>query len=587
MSAYEWRLVVYAALALAALIGAWRAGINAPRARWSLAALNVAAAVLLAIALYPPVRDVDDGALVVLTGGIRGTQLAGLSPHADTVALPEAADAPAFAVRVADLASALRLRNGTPRLRIVGDGLLPRDRDALAAHALRFDAAATVRALQTLWYPRTVAAGARFSASGRIVAGVAVRAELRDPSGAVVATSRVLRDGRFTVAAAVRGAGDVRFTLKLRDARDAVIEDVPLPITVSAAKPPRVLFLAGAPSPDLKYLRRWARDAGVDVGARIGVSPGITIDRATPRLDAATLAEIDLVVIDDRAWRSLVAAERSALLDGTRAGLGVLLRLSAEPDDAMLREWAELGLPLQRDEKIARTVTLREELGALPREIALWRLPLRAAIVDGAPLLRADDDVAPGAWIPIGRGRLAALWLTDSYRLVLEGHADRYGTLWSRIVADIARVGDTATPALPDLMWRDERVTLCDLGAQAFVIDPAGEQHALVIDAAADTTSRCAAYWPRASGWHVLREGEARVDFYVRDIAEASALHAAQTRTETRALQRDEPPALAARTWRWMSDASAAASPTARWPWAAAWLVVMVLSWWLERRARR
>ena len=81
--------------------------------------------------------------------------------------------------------------------------------------------------------------------------------------------SRLRRDGRFRSPPAARVPGAASFTLRLRDARQQPVEDVEVPLQVDAEPTPRVLLLAGAPGPELKYLRRWARDAGLTLQTQV------------------------------------------------------------------------------------------------------------------------------------------------------------------------------------------------------------------------------------------------------------------------------------------------------------------------------
>jgi hypothetical protein len=103
--------------------------------------------------------------------------------------------------------------------------------------------------------PTQAIAGAAFLVNGRandLRGGVA---ELLDPSGARVDQMALKDDGRFALGGTTRVAGDASFTLRLRDAQRKVVEDIAIPIQVDAPPVPRVLLLAGAPGPEVKYLR--------------------------------------------------------------------------------------------------------------------------------------------------------------------------------------------------------------------------------------------------------------------------------------------------------------------------------------------
>src|SRR6185312_8812449 len=100
---------------------------------------------------------------------------------------------------------------------------------------------------------------------------------------------------------------------------------------------------AGAPDPELKYLRRWAVDAGVDLASRIVLSDGVAIQDGAAALDADALAKTDLVMVDERAWKNLDAGAKQALEHATRDGLGLFLRVSGPLPDVAAGDWRALG----------------------------------------------------------------------------------------------------------------------------------------------------------------------------------------------------------------------------------------------------
>lgn len=129
-------LPVVAIVALATLLALWRLR-HARAAGWkkaALLALQPLCAALLYFALVPPPRAGQAGTLVVASAGSDAQALAAAAGER-VVALPEAPALPDVE-RVPDLASALRRHPGTQRLRIVGDGLPARDRDAAAGWPL-------------------------------------------------------------------------------------------------------------------------------------------------------------------------------------------------------------------------------------------------------------------------------------------------------------------------------------------------------------------------------------------------------------------------------------------------------------------
>lgn len=567
-------LIVALLLALATLLGAarmWRT--RAPRAA-SRCALQIAAAIALYLCLFPPTTPerYASGELVVLTPGATAQQIA--AAHGDAVALP-GVDAPRVIERAPDLATALRRHADARQLRIVGGGLPARDRDAARGIVAAFDAAPLPRGIVELDALATVPAGSLWRVHGRVEGATNARVELRDPSGAVAASATLDGEGRFALVAPVKAAGPARFSLRALDASGAPIDDIAVPVVAREGDALRVLLLAGTPDAQLKYLRRWAADAGLALDSRIGLSEGVALTEGAATLDAASLAASDLVIVDERAWTMLGVAQKDALRDAVRDGLGLLLRASGPLPDAVAQDWKALGFDVGAGES-AREVALDHALGLADSHLAFAPLPLAVAASDASPLLRADDGTPLALWRVSGSGRMGMMWFTDEWRAALAGHRAAYATLWSDIAGRLARARGAAMPALPSDARIGERAVFCGVNDGDAVEDMSGARTRLVAESDSSGT-RCAAWWPREAGWHALVQGNARWPFDVRAADTATALARAADARATRALlgsaAQDSPQVTRE-------------IPRSRWPFYLAFLVLTAALWWLERVRR-
>jgi hypothetical protein len=449
--------------------------------------------------------------------------------------------------------------------------LPPRDIDAARALPVEFDAAPLADGIVDLFAPASVRAGSTFAIAGRVHGNAGGRVELRDPGGAVVAQAALADDGVFSLDARAKTPGQAAYSLRVLDRAGNGTEDLARPVAVLPGDALRVLVLAGAPDPDLKYLRRWATDAGVELASRIVLSDGVAMREGDGALDAAALANTDLVIVDERAWKDLDTAAKTVLSDATHHGLGLLLRVTGPLPDAVASEWQTLGFRV-RAADIPETVSLASSSQATPDPAAV--LSRRALLVesdDAAPLLRASDGTALALWRGVGEGRVAIWWLADSYRIALAGDASAFGTLWSRALATVARARGAAMPEVPADARVDLRSVVCGLDDGAYVETPDGSRADLVIDRGG---RRCAGYWPAEAGWHTLVSNGRRASFDVLAASAAPALEAARNADATRAL------AGASR-----ADASTATRrvPAPRWPFFIAWLLAAAALWWLER----
>lgn len=575
------------ALALVVLVASvrllWRARSGGQKA-WRIAALltgQAASAALLYFTLLPPAVPTDTGALVVLTSNAGAPE--NIGPGDTLVALPEA-DAPPAAERVPDLGTALRRHPGARTLRLLGDGLPPRDRDAATGVSVSFTPSPLPVAVVALSAPTHATAGRRFEVRGRIEGGAAVAVDLIDPSGARVARVSPGPQGQFGLQAVAGVPGRVEYRLQWRDADDAVREDIALPMDVAPGAPLRLWLIAGGPGPELKYLRRWAVDAGLSLRTQVSVGGGVELGDPPLPVTAATLRDFDVVVLDERAWRALGAGGRAALDEAARGGLGVLVRITgdlSEADRSALRAWGfglaaselprSVRLPGTQDaDPAARRIDGSDEVRATDTAPLLSRRPLEASAADGVPLLRDTRGDTLALWRAHGRGRVGVWLLSDSYRLALSGRRAAFGDLWASSLETLARPAGDAAASLPQAARVGERAVLCGLEPQATLRAPDGSDIAL----ARDPITGCAAFWPAQAGWHSLERGERRDALPVRGADEAPGLRAAELREATQALAASAAP---------RAQPMPVDRPGTRWPWGLAWLLLSAALWSLER----
>lgn len=589
------------ALALIVAIASVRQLRGSPARRgrqWMLIGLQVIAATLLYFCLVPPTHQRPGGGLVVLAADAVN---AGALPASDgpLLLLPEAADVPG-GQRVPDLATALR-QHPASTLTLVGAGLVARDRDAVLPPDVRWQPAAAPRGWVALQAPADVAPGARFDVQAQARGVVHAKAELLDPADSVVDRVDVADDGRVQLSGIARAEGRSVFRLRLLDADGHVVDSTPLPQQTLPAAPLRVLVRASAPGPELKYLRRWAADAGIRVQLQADTGAGLSVGDGVVTFDAASLARNDLLLLDERSLAALGAGQLAAVRQALRDGLGVLVRTAGAPSAVARQRLRDLGLPLQGDGsshsielpgdgESALLAARRGPLaaGTLPtrdgeeadRSSHSATLPALEALALQTPgsnaLLHDSAGKVVGGWRAVGKGRVGLLPLTDSWRWVLAGRDDRHGELWSSVVATLARAqgnGDALWSPQP-ITWADERQALCGAQAPLQAFTARGDGVPLIVDGTSGA-HRCAGWWPRDAGWQRLQHGDTVVWRYVFDPKDAAALHRQAVVDAT--TQR-----LATRT---LANASAMQPVTgSRWPWWLAFVACAALLWWLERR---
>jgi hypothetical protein len=536
-------------------------------------------AALLFLTLFPPAVKMGDDVLRIATKGTPRLAAAG----GPVIQLPEAPDI-STGERVPDLATALRRHTGISEIVVLGDSLPPRDMETAKNVAVRFDPPPLRAGISHIAPPAIVAPGSSFSVGGQLSSLPRATVELLDPAGQMTDSVQADADGRFMLTGTARAAGAVLFTLRVRDGRRTV-EQASVPVLVADSPAPRLLILSAAPNAEIKYLRRWATDAGFAVTTQMSAGGGIALGDAPIAIDSATLRRFDVAIIDDRSS----ATKRGVVMGAVRDGLGLILRASGPIDATTRGQWRALGfgltgkdgvaplaLPKPPSPAVART---RQGIGnddvpadiALPDEMLpeISRLGLTPDGGHAVPLLRDAGGTTLAAWRAVGMGRVALFTGIDSYALTLTGHRTLYGDWWSAMLATVARPAPGMTP-ITTSGWAGERMILCGLTAAAQIERPDGRTAKLL------PVNGCGAFWPDKAGWHLLRKpgDNPLTPFYVQPANALPVMRAARDRD---AMLMVRPPASGDRT------ATLRKVPGSSWPFALAWLLVSALLWWMER----
>jgi hypothetical protein len=560
------QMITVALLLGALVLGTWRILRGQGRRRGLRIVGQILMAALLYVLLYPPTREQPRVRATILTPGVSAQQLQDLDQSKPTLALPGVVAADAWFEDVPDLASGLRLHPEIGDLRVLGDGLPPRDQDSSAARGLSFEAGTDPVGLVDVQFPRNVSAGALWTLRGRVAGVNGGELRLLDRSGALLARSAPDDGGSFQLQLRAKVAGEALYRLQVFGSDKQMLEQMPIALVVEAGDSLRTLILAGAPDAELKYLRRWIVDSGNTEASRISLSRGIEQRQNPLAISAASLAEIDLLISDERAWALLSGAEKALIRSAVDKGMGLFLRLTGPVTKQVASDWNAFGFRTESAD-IPRTVTF-----AGGGEFPLTRVPLRISAEDSVALAVATDGSLLAAWRAEGQGRVA-LWLPlDTYRLQLQGDSARFGSIWSEVFRTVARARGMASASMPVRARVGQRSVLCGLAPGAAIEDGDGQRHDLLVD---PRNGNCAAWWPARPGWQTLTNGPARSAFHVLATDEAMTLARIETRQATERLVRQS------------STASSYREGLPRWPLFLIWLLTSALFWWLERRLSR
>lgn len=553
------------------LVSFWRSEKSIRPKIWRVLAilfLQLISAVLLYFTLLPPPTYTSAERLVVLTANAGNYDK---NIQGRVLALPEA-KASAQIEAAPDLATALRRYPGVNHVQIIGAGLGPRDQDAARDVSIEFTPTALPKKLMELSLPKNVSSGARWSVQGKVNDIKNARIELLDPGNVVVANTLVDDVGHFVLSDTARTAGLAMYQLRIHDEQKNPVETIRLPLNIVQDKPLKVLSLSGGPNPELKYLRRWAVDAGVELQSQINLSPGVQMSNASISITAASLREVDVLLLDERAWSTMSRGSKQAVIEALRGGMGVLMRITGPLNPNDRSELRSLGFSVN-DATIVQGVKLKLD-GDRKTQPTLNRRPIRVNGSDTVNLLQDDANNPLALWRAEGRGRIGLIWLTDSYQLVLSGKADAHGQIWRDAISRLARTRNENAMSLHDPEVRiNQRTVLCNISAKTFVQD-SDAGIAYLLPEAEGRNKNCAAFWPRVAGWHLAVSENAEVPFYVRDTDEAQGLQANAIREATLLLTAKQSDG---------KNTSRIPVPGSPWLWFSAWLLMTAALWLLER----
>lgn len=450
--------------------------------------------------------------------------------------------------------------DGVGALKLDGDGLRAAQWDDLPARPLAWTLPDTPAI--RVDFPRRLALGRMFTLTLQRSWTEAGRLQLLAENGEVLAEAR--GEGPLSVQWLPPLAERMVLKARLLDAKGKLVDQGPVPLTVTEPAPLQVRGRFGAPSFDLRTLddllaaSNAVIDWQVELGKNLRRSESARVEMKAPGLE-----------IVDAAWFERAGeAARAALLARVAEGTPLLvLGANAGNPGIWSRSLGLRLLPQPADKTFGGSLTMASgSLNPAAGQAGAWQ---------------GDDGLWTRDW---HQGRIAWLGVGGWHRHAIE--QPRALALWWQDVLDRLQVRRDA-----DLAWLDpaelplpgQRLEVCARGAAlqksaalafpALTLTLPWQRRPEHVDAA------CAAVWPQQSGWLPLRlqgQGGRSVDGAVYVYADGDwALW-------QRAQRRDATARYAARTP--VPAAGGAAHRLPAWPFALVFALAMLALWWRERR---
>lgn len=450
---------------------------------------------------------------------------------------------------------------GVRTLRLTGDGLRAAQWDDLPARALTWTAP-TTPALR-LDFPREIALGRVFT--------LAVQRSWTGPGRLqlLAENDQVLAEAKGDVALSVSWLPPVaeRLVLKARvfDGAGKIVDQGPVPFTVTDPAPLQVRGQFGAPSFDLRTLDDLLANSNAVIDWQVALGKGV--QRAETARTDVTAPDLEIV---DAAWfEGAGEAARAALLARVAGGTPLLVLGANARDAGVWSRSVGLALAPQQANKMMGKA-----------------LPMASAAFNPNSENVGEWTGADGLWTRDWKGgRIAWLGVGDWHRYAIDQpHAL---ALWWQGVLDRVRVQrrqDVAWLAPDEMPLPRQRLVVCAQGVKGTVALPELKQTLAWQRRPEHVDAACVAVWPTASGWLHLQGQGAQGD---KPAPEGQVY--VYSPEDWPLWQRSERRAATARyAARTPVSASALAGTTGRplpvWPFGVVFALLMLRLWWRERR---
>jgi len=456
----------------------------------------------------------------------------------------------AGATLTVDAADPPRNLGGVRSLRLSGDGLRGAEWDDLPARPLDWKRPDTPAI--RLDFPRTIALGRVFTLAVHRSWSGPGRLQLLAENGQPLAEAK--GDGDLAVQWLPPVAERLVLTARLLDAAGKVIDEGPVPFTVTEPAPLQVRGRFGAPSFDLRVLDDLLVNSGAVIDWQVELGKGL--ERAeTARVEMGTP---DLEIVDAAWFERAGDATRNALLARVAAGTRLLVLGANARDAALWRRSVQLPLAPQPANKTLGTV-----------------LPMASGSLNPGGDRAGDWTGVDGLWTRDWKdGRIAWLGMGNWHRYAIA--QPRQLALWWQDILDRLRAqrrADVAWLAPGEMPLTHHRLAICARGVSGAVTVAGLEQPLVWQRRPEQVDAACVAVWPAAPGWLHLQTGAHDGQVYVYAPGDWALWQRSERRAATARYAARTPQPVAAGT-----------RPLPVWPFGVVFALAMLGLWWRERR---
>ncbi len=389
---------------------------------------------------------------------------------------------------------------------IFGFGLEPFDLKPLTANPVRFHPPGDPRGISTVHWPVKLNQGATFRLQG--VYHNPSRQPVRLVLNAFGTTldSVVLGTGRsaFELTAVPRQLGRSVLSLVGLSGRDTISRD-PVPVTIEAPDPVKILLLSSAPNFESRFLTNWLTGEGHAIAVRTRISRDkydfryintrqINLDR----ISAKTLSGFDIIIGDHAELQAVSPGILSDAVQRNGVGLVVLT------DSVLKGGFYARHFPVRPVTGPEQSAQIR--LAGDPDKTISLETSSRFSILPARgtrAVLTCNTKSVLASSRLFGTGYVVATTLQDTYSLALQGRRGSYGELWSAILSAAAPAKQAPEQVIRPFFPRVNEPAELEVSSPSGNIPRiaiggtrlAPEQHPDLYDRWRSV------YWPEKAGW--------------------------------------------------------------------------------------
>ncbi|MBL7856882.1 MAG: hypothetical protein JNM57_04270 [Cyclobacteriaceae bacterium] len=233
--------------------------------------------------------------------------------------------------------------------------------------------------------------------------------------------------------------GNFLYHVQLKDSSGSIVEENPLPISITEAKKLNILFLQHFPTAEVRYLKNFLAEQNHAIAVRYQLSKGTyryefanSSPRLTDKINTALLAAFDLVILDTDVFQSLSVSEKNSLKESIDQGLGAIVLFHDLPSKINgLKSFLPVSFTKVKQDTVAVHIRGYTHVFPVTSETILPNRSVQSVVDSKGRIL--------AGYIHHGFGKIGFQVLQETYPLIIQGKKDSYAMLWAPMLTQIAR----------------------------------------------------------------------------------------------------------------------------------------------------